>query len=146
MKASELRLGEYYKVKHRTGSYQYMGQRRDKPFKDSQFESMLFVFRNDSGSEVLKSTCHGIEACNFVNSVPVKTKVASALPQVEDYDNILSRAEMFATFLTTIKMKPGVTDVEIDGVIVPSIYIAPNDFGKLQELIQSIYLSKLEQK
>lgn len=146
MKASDLQYGSYYQIKGYKGAYKYTGQRKDKPFKSAIHEAYMHVFVDDNKAEVLKSSCHGVTPIEFANSVPVKQKVASALPHVEDYDSILSRAEMFATFLATVGMKPGVTDVDIDGYIVPTIYIQPNDFSKLQSLIQSIYLNKLENK
>lgn len=144
MKASELVLDEYYTVKGYQGSYQYKGQRKQKPHRYATYEAYVMVFVSDSGTEVIKATCHGVEPCNFVSAVPVRSKVASAFPQVDDYDKIQNRAEMFATFLTTLGIKPGVTDVDINGLIVPTIYITPNDFDRLQNLIQSLYLSKME--
>jgi len=144
MQAKDLKHGAVYDLKDQIlfSPFEYRGIKKKKNNWGGTTDVHIFVSTKSDSSVVEKYTCHGVTENRSV--VPVQKSKSQTLPKTKEYGSISAEAEMLAAFLKTIDIEAGVVDVESQDEIVPTIFILPAYFNRIQELIQKVYLQKME--
>lgn len=144
MQAKDLKHGSLYDIKDYSvfNPFEYRGIKKKKNAWNGTTDYHIFVSTKSDSSVIEKYTCHGVTENK--STVPVQRTKSQVLPKTKEYDSLSAEAEMLAAFLRAIDIEAGVVDVDSKDEIIPTIFIFPAYFSRIQELIQKVYLQKME--
>lgn len=148
MNRKAMRIGEYYTIKGRSGSYKYIGEQTKKMNNGySTYYTEVLKFEDSSGTEYEKTTSHGVSPSQAPLIVPVAvdaTQDVTHLPKNDQYDTIEGHAAILVGFLTMLGIQSGILETIIDTERVPTVFIYPVSFVKTKSVIANVYKNNME--